>query len=157
MDVRAAKIEIAKNLEWFYSPKNKNISAFEKLRKAIEILKRTFIDFRESSDYQDIRALLELRNALVHYKSEWFDEQDNHAELSELLENKAVRSPFFTSPQLLKEPLFPRAWASHGTTVWAVKTVRDTVLQFEKSADIKTGYSSRFSSPQLKEFYDSLS
>jgi hypothetical protein len=146
-----SSLERATILQWFETKKNNEASAFDKLNKALAILKLPPIDFRNSSDYQDICVLRDLRNALVHYKPEWFDEQDKHAELSKKLENKAVRSPFLTSTQFLKEPLFPRAWASHDTAVWAIRSVTDSVRKFEGRADIKTGYSSRFSLPQLND------
>ena len=65
-----------------------------------------------ASPYQDITALIKLRNALTHYKPEWSNEQVEHAKVSSALKYKATHSSYFPP----NEPLFPRAWASHGST-----------------------------------------
>ena len=103
----------------------------EKLEFAMLLRGQAAID-RGASPYQDIAAVIKLRNALTHYKPEWSDERGEHAKLSKALRMRAVSSPFFPAT----EPLFPRAWASHGTTVWAVQSVIDFVVMFESRAGL---------------------
>lgn len=66
---------------------------------------------------QNAAALIKLRNAVVHFRPEWFDEQDKHDKLSKDLGPKFKPSCF-----LPNEPLFPRAWASHDFAAWALRT-----------------------------------
>ena len=66
---------------------------------------------------QNADALIKLRNAVVHFRPEWFGEQDKHDKLSKVLQYK-----FKTSPFLQREPVFPRAWASHDFAVWALRS-----------------------------------
>jgi hypothetical protein len=89
---------------------------------------------RGASPYQDIAALIRLRNALTHYKPEWSNEQVEHAKVSHALKNRAVASSFFP----VTDSLFLRAWASHGTTRWAVRSVVSFVLDFEQRASLKS-------------------
>ncbi len=72
------------------------------------------------------QALLELRNALVHFKPEWFNQQGKHSRLSNKLAAR-LRSPWFPEP----EPLFPRAWASAECAKWACNSVKDLIIDFE--------------------------
>jgi hypothetical protein len=65
-------------------------------------------------------AILELQNALTHFKPEWRDEASKHRRVSTVLAAKIAGSPFLSEPELL----FPRRWASHDCTSW---TVRSTV------------------------------
>jgi hypothetical protein len=87
---------------------------------------------RGAKPYQDVAALVKLRNSLTHFKPEWFRQQEEHAKLSTALRNVATLSPFFRST----EPLFPRGWASHATVVWAVRSVFDFIVEFERRAGI---------------------
>jgi len=89
---------------------------------------------RGAHPYQDVVALIKLRNALTHYKPEWSDQQEEHAKVSSVLQYKASPSPFFPS----SESLFPRAWASHGSTQWAVRTVLAFIQAFEQQAGIQS-------------------
>ncbi len=72
---------------------------------------------RGATAVQNTDALIKLRNAVVHFQPEWFDEQDKHDKLSKILTYKFQPSPF-----LQGEPIFPRAWASHSFATWALTT-----------------------------------
>ena len=97
------------------------------------LLKQSEFD-RGSSRYQDIAALIKLRNGLIHFKPEWFSAQDEHAKLSTLLHHRAERSPFFPS----SEPLFPRGWTSHKTAIWAVRAVMGFLVEFERRSKVRS-------------------
>jgi len=87
---------------------------------------------RGSKSYQDVATLVKLRNGLMHFKPEWFSEQEEHAKLSSSLQYRATHSPLLPHP----EPLFPRAWASHGTAVWVVSSVFAFIVEFEQRAQV---------------------
>jgi len=74
---------------------------------------------------QGVAALVDLRNALVHFRPEWPDEQKAHAKLGDRLRSKFALSPFFDA----SEPLFPRACISYGCSKWAVESVRDFIVE----------------------------
>ena len=78
---------------------------------------------------QNVDALIKLRNAVVHFRPEWFDEQDKHEKLSIRLHNKFKPSTF-----LPNELVFPRAWASHSFNVWALKTTVEFIDHFHSEA-----------------------
>lgn len=84
---------------------------------------------RGNSVVQNVNALISLRDAVVHYRSEWFGEQIKHERLSKHLQYRFSPSPF-----LPPEPLFPMAWASHGFAVWALKSTVDFVDYFHSEA-----------------------
>ena len=86
---------------------------------------------RGISPTQDVALLIRLRNALTHFKPEWFDEQQEHAKLSARLAGRFSPSVFFQG-----EPIFPRGWATHGCTAWAVKSAIHFIGGFESQAGL---------------------
>ena len=80
---------------------------------------------------QNADALIKLRNAVVHFRPEWLEDQDKHEKLSKVLQNKFTPSIF-----LPNEPIFPRAWASHSFTVWALKTTVEFIDHFHTEAGL---------------------
>src|ERR1051326_2906470 len=81
--------------------------------------------------YQDVEALVKLRNGLVHFKPEWFNEQEEDAKLSNRIKPKIESSRFVPSG-----PLFPLAWAGSSWTMWAVRSVIDFISEFERRVGI---------------------
>ena len=77
--------------------------------------------------YQNVDALVHLRNALMHFKPEWNDAQVKHKKLSSRLQNKFQPSQFLPA----SEPLFPKGCMSHGCAEWAVKSVVDFLTDFQ--------------------------
>lgn len=92
--------------------------------------------------YQDAKKLIKLRNALTHFKPEWFGEQLEHKKLSEELKGRIEGSPFLCET----EGLFPRRFASHSCTKWAVQTC----LAFAEEFEAKSGLESKFSMHRAK-------
>ncbi len=74
---------------------------------------------------QNISTLIKLRNAVVHFRSEWTDQQGLHEKLSKTLTHKFNPSPF-----LPNEPLFPGAWASASFAQWAIRSAIDFLDYF---------------------------
>lgn len=81
--------------------------------------------------HQNAKALIDLRNALVHFKPEWTHEHDafreskqqglkkpEHLKIEELLARKFALSPFVAS----NSTFFPDKCMSHGCAEWAVQT-----------------------------------
>lgn len=66
---------------------------------------------------QNVDALIRLRNAVVHFRPEWFGEEGKHQKLSKVLQHRFSPSPF-----LLNEPIFPRSWASASFATWALNS-----------------------------------
>lgn len=91
---------------------------------------------------QQIKALVELRNAITHFKPEWDSEPIAHAKVSSLLRGKIEASPFVPTNQ----PLFPIGWQSHSCTAWAVRSVFEFILDFEH----RTGVEDRFTKSKEK-------
>lgn len=80
---------------------------------------------------QNVDALIELRHAVVHFKSEWFNEQVKHDKLSKQLKGKFIGSPF-----LQPEPPFPMAWASGAFAEWALRSTVTFLDDFYAEAGI---------------------
>jgi hypothetical protein len=72
---------------------------------------------RASPPVDDVDCLIALRNALTHFRPEW--EPDWHAALSGRLSGRFSPTPFLGDSELI----FPRRWASHGCTVWALNSI----------------------------------
>ncbi|MEO6965617.1 MAG: hypothetical protein ABI076_06925 [Acidobacteriaceae bacterium] len=80
---------------------------------------------------QNVAALIKLRNSVLHFRPEWFDEQDKHDKLSRLLIHKFELSRFLPG-----EPVFPRAWASGSFAVWALESTVSFLDYFYAEAAI---------------------
>ena len=83
--------------------------------------------------YQDIDALIHLRNALTHFKPEWEDDQEIHAKVSAQLKGRFNLSPFMGDV----EPIFPKKWATSGCTKWAVQSSLAFINKFEELASLE--------------------
>lgn len=95
------------------------------------------------SPYQDIAALIALRNALTHFKPEWENDQAVHAKVSARLSGRFKPSQYFQG----HEPIFPRRWACHSCTKWAVDSCITFVEAFDSQANL---------TPHLKPFLDRI-
>ncbi|MCF7966223.1 MAG: hypothetical protein K9L79_11880 [Methylobacter tundripaludum] len=87
--------------------------------------------------YQDIDALISIRNEFVHFHPEWHDEQVRHERLGNILKYKFDLSPFITAETGV---MFPQRIVSHGCTKWAVESTLKFVTEFEK----KIGFGNKF-------------
>jgi hypothetical protein len=80
---------------------------------------------------QNADLLIRLRNAVVHFRPEWDDEQATHVKLSSKLQKKFDRSPYFPS-----EGLFPRAWATRSFSTWALKSAIEFLEHFAQESGL---------------------
>jgi hypothetical protein len=100
----------------------------EKYQLALQMLGVAPLD-EHSSPYRDAWALIELRNALVHYKPTWDPDRQRKVELVEVLDGRYPLSPF------------PDAGAdfvcmSAGCAKWAVATVLAFMRKFHERANL---------------------
>jgi hypothetical protein len=102
----------------------------EKFKLALLLRDKPAFD-EGASAYKNMEILIDLRNALVHFKPEWDTEAHQHEKLSRKLEGKFPPSPFLTD-----NLIFPRRWATHAGTRWAVQSCLDFVQEFERLADL---------------------
>ena len=93
--------------------------------------------------YRDIKALIILRNALMHFKPEEDSEQIIHARVSKQLNGRFTPSPFISEGN----PLFPQRWASSGCAIWLVQAIISFIYKFEELAGLDR---------RLKPFVDRL-
>ena len=103
----------------------------EKFDMALLLKKKPVLD-RGSRPTQDVAALVALRNGLTHFKPEWDNEQVAHAKLSQQLAHRFMPSPFLAAG----ESIFPRCWATHGCTQWALKSCVDFLTGFESLSGV---------------------
>lgn len=110
-------------------------STIDKFDLALFLLNRPKLE-KGSQPIQNLDGLIRLRNALTHFKPEWDDERIEHAKVSDRLKGRFAPSQLFGP----NEPLFPRAWATHGCTRWAVETCLSFARIFEASADFPSKF-----------------
>jgi hypothetical protein len=90
---------------------------------------------RSSSAFQHAVSLIKLRNAIVHFKPEWYDEQKVHKKIEDRLKGKFRLSPFISSG-----PFFPQKCMSHGCAAWSV----NAALAFEDAFSKESGLPANF-------------
>ena len=101
----------------------------EKFEVASILLDAPRID-KSRSPYQDVKSLIILRNALMHFKSEWSDANTNHGRISSLLHGKYT-------PKNGMPIDFTSNWAGHSCTRWAVTRSLEFIGEFENSAGLE--------------------
>jgi hypothetical protein len=74
---------------------------------------------RGGSPYQEVDSLIQLRNALVHYKPEWDTDQNAHRRIQERIESYRFELNPFTGPN---DAFFPKKCLGHGCAEWAVNS-----------------------------------
>jgi hypothetical protein len=109
-------------------------TTLEKFEFALLLSEKPSIS-KGSTPYQDVQILVELRNALVHFKPEWDTQADRHLTLSKKLKHKFDPSPFLND-----ELIFPRRWATHGCTSWGVHSCLKFAAEFERLSSLPPKY-----------------
>jgi len=84
-----------------------------------------------SREVQDVRALILLRDEIVHYKTEWRSSAKISKKLEALLHKRIPLNPYSCG-----EIFFPEQCVSGGSAQWAVNTARTFMLSFV----VSTGY-----------------
>jgi len=96
-----------------------------KYQLALILARKSKFD-RGSSPYQEVDTLIQLRNALVHYKPEWDTELREHRKIENRLKGRFVENPF-TGPNAA---FFPKKCLGHGCAEWAVKSSITFIEEF---------------------------
>jgi hypothetical protein len=109
-------------------------SITEKFEFALLLRNRETMN-RGARPHQDAVALIDLRNGLMHFKPEWENEAERHEKTS-----RQLHARFSPSPFLSDRLLFPRRWATHSCTKWAVESSLAFCNEFGRLA----GLDSRF-------------
>ena len=84
--------------------------------------------------YEEVDSLIQLRNALVHYKPEWNTDQKQHKELGDALEGRFEPNPF-TGPN---DAFFPKKCLGHGCAEWAVQSSLAFMNEFFRRVGLPT-------------------
>jgi hypothetical protein len=109
-------------------------SITEKFEFALLLRNRQTMN-RGARPYQDVAALIDLRNGLMHFKAEWENEAERHEQISRRLHARFSPSPFL--PDRL---VFPRRWATHSCTKWAVESCLAFSKEFEQLASLDSRF-----------------
>ena len=109
--------------------------SLEKFEFALLLGEKPPVD-RSAAVYQDVQIVIDLRDALVHFKPEWDDLAARHEKLSRKLKCKFEPSPFLND-----RLIFPRRWAKHGCTSWGVRRCLNFAAEFEWLSDLPPKYS----------------
>jgi hypothetical protein len=86
--------------------------------------------------HQFMKALIDVRNAFVHFKPEWHSGQRKHKNLGKQLDGKFAFSRFFSE----NDPIFPRRCMSASMAQWAF----DSAFTFMTDFAQETGLPNRF-------------
>jgi hypothetical protein len=100
-------------------------STLRKYQLALNLAKKQEFN-RDSSPYEEVDSLIDVRNALVHYKSEWDTDQKEHRKLEDRLKSRFVPNPFAGS----NDAFFPKKCLGHGCAEWAVKSGEAFINEF---------------------------
>jgi hypothetical protein len=106
-------------------------SILNKYQKALEMLRQPLLDER-ASVYRDAWALIELRNALVHYKPTWDPERQRQVELVEVLDGKFAPSPFPDSGANFVSMRCMSASCAN----WVIRTVVTLINEFDSRSNL---------------------
>lgn len=107
-------------------PRTARYRVLEKYEIALALARRSPFD-RGIRPYQDVDALICLRNTLVHYEPEWIPSDATRAEYEVHHLEKVLRSRFPLNPLMAGgNPFWPDKCLSRGCATWAV----ESALQF---------------------------
>lgn len=103
----------------------------EKYQLALEMLGQKRMD-EQAQIFKDAWALIELRNALVHYKPTWDPDRQRKVELVDLLKNRYEVSPF---PDAGSDFVTMRSMSSGGMR-WVIATTVNFLKEFHAGAKL---------------------
>jgi hypothetical protein len=109
-------------------------SILYKYQRALEMLGACRLDQR-SSPYRDARALIEIRNALVHHHPTWDPERRRRIELIEVLADRFALSPFLDAGA----DFVSMKCMSAGCARWAVATAFSLIHEFDQRTNLDPG------------------
>lgn len=105
--------------------------------QAVLVLKGLEKFVKGAPPYQDVDSLIKARNALVHFKPEWDDEQETLKKVGARLAGKFELSPFLGDG----DPVFPHRCMTYGCAQWTVRTALGFMEAFHNMASIQHKFS----------------
>ena len=121
------------------------LSILKKYQKLLSV--RGSSQYQEhDSIYTEVAALVKLRNALTHFKSEWDDAQLTHADLENLLKDKFQES-YFSSKS---DTFIPNRCFGAGCANWAV----ETAIAFIKDVRMRLGLSDNIPMEEARAYFE---
>ncbi|MFA5805197.1 MAG: hypothetical protein WC879_11180 [Melioribacteraceae bacterium] len=117
-------------------PRTAKHSILDKYEIALDVTESNKID-SSCNPYQNVAAIIKLRNALIHYEPEWQKvSTDNNSAtyLEKSLKGKYELSKYF-HPKT--EPFFPYLCLSGDCCLWAIKNSVEFVFQFYKNINVE--------------------
>lgn len=103
----------------------------EKYKLALQMLNATPLD-EHTSPFKDVWGLIELRNALVHYKPTWDTDRQRRVSLIEVLNGRFPLSPLLDAGA----DFISMKCMSAGCARWAVNTTLSFMHEFHNRADL---------------------
>ena len=85
------------------------------------------------ASFRNADTLIKFRNAYVHFKPEWNDNQVKHKKIAEKINGLFDMNPYFSN----SDPVFPLRALSYSCSKWAVNVSKDFTAEF----DVKLGLS----------------
>jgi len=104
----------------------------DKYQHALDMLNTPRYD-EQTSPYRDAWGLIELRNALVHYKPTWDPERQRQTELAEVLKDRFPLSPF---PDTGSDFVTMKCMSA-GCATWAISTVVALIGEFGAKTNLE--------------------
>jgi hypothetical protein len=117
-------------------PRTARYPIIEKYEILLDIIGDSKLD-KSKILYQNIIALIRLRNALVHFEPEWTtinnrDRKENS--LEKTLKNKYLLNPFMNEKT---QAFFPDVCLSAGCSYWAIQNTAQFILEYYKFLNIE--------------------
>ncbi len=106
-------------------------SILEKYKLSLQMLNATPLD-EHTSPFRDVWALIELRNALVHYKPTWDPDRQRKIELVEVLNGRFSLSPFLDAGA----DFVSMKCMSAGCAKWAISATLSFLHEFHNRANL---------------------
>ncbi|MFY9728562.1 MAG: hypothetical protein WB579_18100 [Bryobacteraceae bacterium] len=106
-------------------PRTAAFKILEKYELALTILGKGTLDLGRAPG-QQVKALINLRNALTHYEPEWQSSGDEAHKIEKQLKGQFAPNPLTG----LGNPFWPSQCLGYGCCKWAVKAVLDFHQQF---------------------------
>ena len=100
-------------------------SILRKYQSALILARKSKFD-QGTSPYQEVDSLIQLRNALVHYKPEWDTDLREHRKIENRLKGRFAENSF-VGPN---DAFFPKKCLGHGCAEWAVKSSVTFIEEF---------------------------
>ncbi|AFY83266.1 serine/threonine-protein kinase [Oscillatoria acuminata] len=119
------------------------LSIYDQENKSDQEKKKKLFNPEKDNSYKDVREMIRLRNALVHYKPEtiWVDDIERSGKsLSETFENSGLKSKIKTlNPfnEARDSPFFPDRCFGYGLAKWAVESSVKFIKEFSEKIELK--------------------